>query len=137
MFFNKKKNFVKEQFIIYPEYLTGELDIFKDVTCLQWLFNYEDDDFKIYVYKIKNQPYLYARINITPSGQFSVRLFTYMGFKVLDKNNLFNVKIGDTQLNYVITNAEMKVFSSNYDLLFNKLIDQYWECVDKNIGISK
>lgn len=141
MLFNKKRkdnNIKLDPSIILPETLNGELDLFRDVTYLRWLFNYEDKNSKIYVYKIicLNMPYLYARIQKTPCDQYSIRLFNYMGTEQLNKDNLFKVKIRPHQLNYVISNTEMSLFGPNnkygfsYDLLWTKIINEYWKSMD-------
>lgn len=83
-------------------------------------------------------PFLYARIQMSPSKQYSIRLFSYTGDKELNKDNLFKVKIGKYQLNYCISQMEMKTFGPDnkfgfsYNLLWDKIIDEYWKYVDEN-----
>lgn len=114
-----------------------ELPDFMDVHCISWLFNKTDENnYTYYVYEFIFQPYLYATVNITPSNLYNIRVFSYTGSEELSKDNLFKVKRGKHQINYVITPNEMKVFGPgnnygfSYELLWNKIIEEYWKYVD-------
>lgn len=135
--FKKDNDPVMDENIILPPF-NEELTDFIDVPCIKWLFNYTDEQGTIYVYKITYpiMSYLYASVKFTQSKQYSIRIFSYTGDD-LNKDNLFKVKRGKHQINYCITSNEMKIFgpSNNYgfsyELLWNKIIEEYWKCVDE------
>lgn len=125
-----------------PEIVTksvSNIDIlpeFEDVYPLQWLFTYDGLAGKTYVYKLNSlsTPYLYAKIFLSPVFKsYIIRLFSYISDVPLTKDNIDKVKKGDTKLQYAISPTDMKVFGPGnpygftYELLINKLIEQYFE----------
>lgn len=125
-----------------PEIVTksvSNIDIlpeFENVYLLQWLFTYDDWAGKTYVYKLKSPstPYLYAKIFLSPVFKsYTIRLFSYISDIPLTEDNINKVKIGDTKLQYAISPTDLKVFGPGnpygftYELLINKLIEQYFE----------
>lgn len=125
-----------------PEIVTksvSNIDIlpeFEDVYPLQWLFTYDDWEGKTYVYKLKSPstPYLYAKIFLSPVFKsYIIRLFSYISDVPLTEDNIDKVKKCDTKLQYAISPTDLKVFGSGnpygftYELLINKLIEQYFE----------
>lgn len=53
---------------------------FENISLLHWLFTYNDDTQKIYVYKVNiiNRPYIYAKIFLPPIfNNYTIQLFTY------------------------------------------------------------
>ena len=128
-----------------PEIVTksvSNIDIlpeFEDVYSLQWLFTYNSLIGKTYVYKLNSPstPCLYAKIFLSPVFKsYIIRLFTYISDVPLTEENIDKVKLGDTKLQYAISPTDLKVFGPNnpygftYELLINKLIDQYFELMD-------
>ena len=109
---------------------------FEDVYSLQWLFTYDHLTGKTYVYKL-NSPStqcLYAKIFLSPVFKsYIIRLFSYISDVPLTKENIDKVKKGDAKLQYAISPTDLKVFGPSnpygftYELLINKLIDQYFE----------
>ncbi len=129
------KSIMDENIIIPP--FNEELQDFIGVSYIQWLFNkIDEDNYTYYVYKITYEPYLYACVHITPFKQYSIRVFSYIGNEDLNEDNLFKVKRGKHQLNYIINSNEMNVFGPgnnygfSYELLWNKIIEEYWKCLD-------
>ena len=125
-----------------PEIVTksgSNIDIlpeFENVYPLQWLFTYNSLIGKTYVYKFNSPstPYLYAKIILSPVFKsYIIRLFTYISDVPLTEDNIDKVKLGDTKLQYAISPTDLKVFGPNnpygftYELLINKLIEQYYE----------
>lgn len=125
-----------------PEIVTksvSNIDIlpeFEDVYPLQWLFTYNSLIGKTYVYKLNSPstPYLYAKIFLSPVFKsYIIRLFSYISDVPLTEDNIDKVKKCDTKLQYAISPTDMKVFGPNnpygftYELLINKLIEQYFE----------
>lgn len=125
-----------------PEIVTksvSNIDIlpeFEDVYPLQWLFTYNSLIGKTYVYKLNSPstPYLYAKIFLSPVFKsYIIRLFSYISDVPLTEENIDKVKKGDTKLQYAISPTDLKVFGPNnpygftYELLINKLIEQYFE----------
>lgn len=136
IFKNNDKPVIDENIALPP--FNEELYDFIGVSCIQWLFNKIDkNNYTYYVYKITYYPYLYAYVQISPSKHYSIRMFSYIGLEELNEDNLFKVKRGKTQINYVINSNEMKLFGPDnkygfsYELLWNKIINEYWKCVDK------
>ena len=128
-----------------PEIVTksvSNIDIlpeFEDVYPLQWLFTYNSLIGKTYVYKLNSPsiPYLYAKIFLSPVFKsYIIRLFSYISDVPLTEENIDKVKIGDTKLQYAISPTDLKVFGPNnpygftYELLINKLIEQYFKTMD-------
>ena len=117
----------------------SDIDIlpeFEDVYPLQWLFTYDDLAGKTYVYKLNSPstPYLYAKIILSPVFKsYIIRLFSYISDVPLTEDNIDKVKKGDAQLQYALSPDDLKLFGPNnpygftYELLINKLIDQYFE----------
>lgn len=125
-----------------PEIVTksgSNIDIlpeFENVYPLQWLFTYNSLVGKTYVYKLNSPstPYLYAKIFLSPVFKsYIIRLFSYISDVPLTEDNIDKVKIVDAKLQYAISPTDLKVFGPNnpygftYELLINKLIDQYFE----------
>lgn len=125
-----------------PEIVTksgSNIDIlpeFENVYPLQWLFTYNSLIGKTYVYKLNSPstPYLYAKIFLSPVFKsYIIRLFSYISDVPLTEDNIDKVKIVDAKLQYAISPTDLKVFGPNnpygftYELLINKLIDQYFE----------
>ena len=125
-----------------PEIVTksgSNIDIlpeFEDVYPLQWLFTYDDLAGKTYVYKLNSPatPYLYAKIILSPGFKsYIIRLFSYISDVPLTEDNIDKVKKVDVKLQYALSPDDLKVFGPNnpygftYELLINKLIDQYFE----------
>lgn len=128
-----------------PEIVTksvSNIDIlpeFENVYPLQWLFTYNSLIGKIYVYKLNSPstPYLYAKIFLSPVFKsYIIRLFSYISSVPLTEDNIDKVKIVDAKLQYAISPTDLKVFGPNnpygftYELLINKLIEQYFELMD-------
>lgn len=128
-----------------PEIVTksvSNIDIlpeFEDVYPLQWLFTYNSLIGKTYVYKLNSPstPYLYAKIFLSPVFKsYIIRLFSYISDVPLTEDNIDKVKIVDAKLQYAISPTDLKVFGPNnpygftYELLINKLIEQYFELMD-------
>ena len=128
-----------------PEIVTksvSNIDIlpeFEDVYPLQWLFTYNSLIGKTYVYKLNSPstPYLYAKIFLSPVFKsYIIRLFSYISSVPLTEDNIDKVKIVDAKLQYAISPTDLKVFGPNnpygftYELLINKLIEQYFELMD-------
>ncbi len=132
--FKKKDKPVMDENIVFPPF-NKEIPDFCDVQCIQLLFNKICEN-TYYVYKINYQPYLYACVHITSSKHYNIRIFSYTGSDELNEDNFFKIKRGKYQINYVVTSNEMKVFGPDnnygfsYELLWNKIIDQYWKYVD-------
>ena len=125
-----------------PEIVTksvSNIDIlpeFEDVYPLQWLFTYNSLIGKTYVYKLNSlsTPYLYAKIILSPVFKsYIIRLFSYISDVPLTEDNIDKVKKGDATLQYALSPDDLKLFGPNnpygftYELLINKLIDQYFE----------
>ena len=125
-----------------PEIVTksgSNIDIlpeFENVYPLQWLFTYNSLVGKTYVYKLNSPftPYLYAKIILSPGFKsFIIRLFSYISDVPLTEDNIDKVKKGDATLQYALSPDDLKLFGPNnpygftYELLINKLIDQYFE----------
>ena len=125
-----------------PEIVTksvSNIDIlpeFEDVYPLQWLFTYNSLVGKTYVYKLNSSstPYLYAKIILSPVFKsYIIRLFSYISDVPLTEDNIDKVKKGDATLQYALSPDDLKLFGPNnpygftYELLINKLIDQYFE----------
>ena len=125
-----------------PEIVTksvSNIDIlpeFEDVYPLQWLFTYNSLVDKTYVYKLNAPftPYLYAKIILSPGFKsYIIRLFSYVSDVPLTEDNIDKVKKGDATLQYALSPDDLKLFGPNnpygftYELLINKLIDQYFE----------
>ena len=125
-----------------PEIVTksvSNIDIlpeFEDVYPLQWLFTYNSLVGKTYVYKLNAPftPYLYAKIILSPGFKsYIIRLFSYISDVPLTEDNIDKVKKGDATLQYALSPDDLKLFGPNnpygftYELLINKLIDQYFE----------
>ena len=125
-----------------PEIVTksvSNIDIlpeFEDVYPLQWLFTYNSLIGKTYVYKLNSPftPYLYAKIILSPGFKsYIIRLFSYISDVSLTEDNIDKVKKGDATLQYALSPDDLKLFGPNnpygftYELLINKLIDQYFE----------
>lgn len=125
-----------------PEIVTksgSNIDIlpeFENVYPLQWLFTYNSLVGKTYVYKLNSPftPYLYAKIILSPGFKsYIIRLFSYISDVPLTEDNIDKVKKVDVQLQYALSPDDLKVFGPNnpygftYELLINKLIDQYFE----------
>ena len=120
----------------------SKLDIlpeFENVYPLQWLFTYNSLIGKTYVYKLNSPstPYLYAKIFLSPVFKsYIIRLFSYISSVLLTEDNIDKVKIVDAKLQYAISPTDLKVFGPNnpygftYELLINKLIEQYFELMD-------
>lgn len=109
---------------------------FEDVYPLQWLFTYNSLIGKTYVYKLNSPatPYLYAKIILSPGFKsYIIRLFSYISDVPLTEDNIDKVKKGDATLQYALSPDDLKLFGPNnpygftYELLINKLIDQYFE----------
>lgn len=128
-----------------PEIITksvSKIDIlpeFKDVYPLQWLFTYNSLIGKTYVYKLNSPstPYLYAKIFLSPVFKsYIIQLFNYISDAPLTEDNIDKVKKVDVKLQYAISPTDLKVFGPNnpygftYELLINKLIEQYFELMD-------
>lgn len=128
-----------------PEIVTksgSNIDIlpeFENVYPLQWLFTYNSLVGKTYVYKLNSPstPYLYAKIFLSPVFKsYIIRLFSYISDVPLTEDNIDKVKIVDAKLQYAISLTDLKVFGPNnpygftYELLINKLIEQYFELMD-------
>lgn len=128
-----------------PEIVTksvSNIDIlpeFENVYPLQWLFTYNSLIGKTYVYKLNSPstPYLYAKIFLSPVFKsYIIRLFSYISNVPLTEDNIDKVKIVDAKLQYAISPTDLKVFGPGnpygftYELLINKLIDQYFELMD-------
>ena len=128
-----------------PEIVTksvSNIDIlpeFEDVYPLQWLFTYNSLIGKTYVYKLNSPstPYLYSKIFLSPVFKsYIIRLFSYISSVPLTEDNIDKVKIVDAKLQYAISPTDLKVFGPNnpygftYELLINKLIEQYFELMD-------
>ena len=125
-----------------PEIVTksgSNIDIlpdFENVYPLQWLFTYNSLVGKTYVYKLNAPftPYLYAKIILSPGFKsYIIRLFSYISDVPLTEDNIDKVKKGDATLQYELSPDDLKLFGPNnpygftYELLINKLIDQYFE----------
>ena len=125
-----------------PEIVTksvSNIDIlpeFENVYPLQWLFTYNSLVGKTYVYKLNSPftPYLYAKIILSPGFKsYIIRLFSYISDVSLTEDNIDKVKKGDATLQYALSPDDLKLFGPNnpygftYELLINKLIDQYFE----------
>ena len=125
-----------------PEIVTksgSNIDIlpeFENVYPLQWLFTYNSLVGKTYVYKLNAPftPYLYAKIILSPGFKsYIIRLFSYISDVPLTEDNIDKVKKGDATLQYALSPDDLKLFGPNnpygftYELLINKLIDQYFE----------
>ena len=125
-----------------PEIVTksgSNIDIlpeFENVYPLQWLFTYNSLIGKTYVYKLNSPatPYLYAKIILSPGFKsYIIRLFSYISDVPLTEDNIDKVKKGDATLQYALSPDDLKLFGPNnpygftYELLINKLIDQYFE----------
>lgn len=125
-----------------PEIVTksgSNIDIlpeFENVYPLQWLFTYNSLVGKTYVYKLYSPfiPYLYAKIILSPGFKsYIIRLFSYISDVPLTEDNIDKVKKGDATLQYALSPDDLKLFGPNnpygftYELLINKLIDQYFE----------
>lgn len=125
-----------------PEIVTksgSNIDIlpeFENVYPLQWLFTYNSLVGKTYVYKLNSPftPYLYAKIILSPGFKsYIIRLFSYISDVPLTEDNIDKVKKGDATLQYALSPDDLKLFGPNnpygftYELLINKLIDQYFE----------
>lgn len=128
-----------------PEIVTkscSNIDIlpeFENVYPLQWLFTYNSLIGKTYVYKLNSPstPYLYAKIFLSSVFKsYIIRLFSYISDVPLTEDNIDKVKIVDAKLQYAISPTDLKVFGPNnpygftYELLINKLIEQYFELMD-------
>lgn len=109
---------------------------FENVYPLQWLFTYNSLVGKTYVYKLNAPftPYLYAKIILSPGFKsYIIRLFSYISDVPLTEDNIDKVKKGDATLQYALSPDDLKLFGPNnpygftYELLINKLIDQYFE----------
>lgn len=125
-----------------PEIVTksvSNIDIlpeFENVYPLQWLFTYNSLVGKTYVYKLNAPftPYLYAKIILSPGFKsYIIRLFSYISDVPLTEDNIDKVKKVDATLQYALSPDDLKLFGPNnpygftYELLINKLIDQYFE----------
>lgn len=125
-----------------PEIVTksgSNIDIlpeFENVYPLQWLFTYNSLVGKTYVYKLNAPftPYIYAKIILSPGFKsYIIRLFSYTSDVPLTEDNIDKVKKGDATLQYALSPDDLKLFGPNnpygftYELLINKLIDQYFE----------
>lgn len=125
-----------------PEIVTksgSNIDIlpeFENVYPLQWLFTYNSLVGKTYVYKLNAPftPYLYAKIILSPGFKsYIIRLFSYISDVPLTEDNIDKVKKSDATLQYALSPDDLKLFGPNnpygftYELLINKLIDQYFE----------
>ena len=112
---------------------------FEDVYPLQWLFTYNSLIGKTYVYKLNSPstPCLYAKIFLSPGFKtYIIRLFSYISDVPLTEDNIDKVKKGDATLQYALSPDDLKLFGPNnpygftYELLINKLIEQYFELMD-------
>lgn len=125
-----------------PEIVTksgSNIDIlpeFENVYPLQWLFTYNSLVGKTYVYKLNSPftPYIYAKIILSPRFKsYIIRLFSYISDVPLTEDNIDKVKKSDATLQYALSPADLYLFGPNnpygftYELLINKLIDQYFE----------
>lgn len=125
-----------------PEIVTksgSNIDIlpeFENVYPLQWLFTYNSLVGKTYVYKLNAPftPYLYAKIILSPGFKsYIIRLFSYISDVPLTEDNIDKVKKGDATLQYALSLDDLKLFGPNnpygftYELLINKLIEEYYE----------